>query len=238
MGIFNIFKKKTLIENTIKENKEFKNIELLFKTPLNDRNEHWIKDFNTSIKQYNFSKNNIEFFEDTKGMNYLNLSLDSNANNKIWDFINFCLENGVGISINGSKQESDWIFTFGELLDYQINGTFYSNEISKPFTGQVIDRYLNGEQATIGQPSTEYFPDSARLQIKNFLATFGLENIKIALIWWRENNRLTLAFEIIPEMFKNSTNDLLNSLLHYIKWYLPNHYDVIFIEGNEDFKEL
>ncbi len=238
MGLFNIFKKKKSSENIEKASFILRGIEELFKTQLDERNEAWIFEFNSSIKNYSFEETVPNFFEDRMGMNYLNLSINNQNGNTIDKFIEKCLEKGVGICINGVDNKYDWLFTYGELLDYYLNKEFYSNEISEPFTGKVIDKYLHERQARIGQPSEKYLPQIARLQIRNLLSLFGLENIKIALIWWIESNRITLSFEIFPEMFKNSSDDSLQSLQEFIGWYLPNHYDIIFIKGNEDFEIL
>ena len=238
MGIFDIFKRKKITENIEKENSNLKKIEDLFKTQLDERNQSWIDVFNISIKNYRFEALLPNVFEDRIGMSYLNLTFNNQNGHEIDEFIEKSLEDGYGICINGKENEQDWLFTYGELLDYHLNKKFYSNQILEPFTGNVIDRYFHEKQATIGQPSEKYLPQITRLQIKKLLSSFGLENIKIALIWWRENNRITLAFEIVPEMFKNPTDDSLHSLLKFIGWYLPNHYDNIFIKGNEDFEIL
>lgn len=235
MGLFNFFNKKN--SKTIKKTSNFKNIEELFNTSPSERNESWINEFNNSLKNYTFERVNQNIFEDKAGMNYVNLKL-SNQGKKIDEFIDVCLKNGWGISINGNEENYDWLFTYGELTDFFLNNKFYSNQISEPFVGNVVDRYLLNKQVTIGQPSEKYLPQITRLQIKNLLKSFGLENIQMALIWWRENNRLTLAFEIVPEMFQDATDESLEPLLKFIGWFLPNHYDVIFIKGNEDFELL
>jgi hypothetical protein len=241
MSIFNIFRKKTSDENispVISKNSTIKDIQLLFQTPPDKRDALWIEEFNISIKKYGFKKTNPEIYEDRTGMSYLNFTLDNQENEGVEKHIEYCLQNGNGISINGIQQHSDWTFTYGELLDYYINGSFYTNQISKPFIGNVIDKYFYNQETTIGQPSDFFLPKAARIQIKSLLKSFGLENIKIALIWFRQDNRLTFAFDIVPEMFLNPTDDSLKSLLHFIKWYLPNHYETIFVKGNEDFELL
>lgn len=238
MSIFNIFKKKKVTDNIEKKTFTLRGLDELFKTQLNERNKSWVIEFNNSVKNYRFEERNPNIFEDKTGMHYLNLTINNQNGNLIGKFIDKCIEKGIGISINGSEDKFDWLFTNGELLDYYLNKEFYSNKITEPFAGKVIDKYLHNKQVTIGQPSEKFFPKEARLQIKNILYSFGLENIKIALIWWRESDRLTLAFEILPEMFENATDDSLQTLLRFIGWYLPNHYDIIFIKGNEDFEIL
>lgn len=236
MNIFNIFKKKSSA-NIIKA-KEI-DIKDLFLTPVDQRDYSWKIEFNNSIKKYNFTKIYPEIIEDEAGMKYLNLCLkDKESSNSLDSFIDSCLENDVGIAVNGSKEKFDWIFSYGELLDYSINKMFYSETISEPYTGKVIDRYVNNREARIGQPSEKYLPENARKNIRNFLKTFYLENIQIALIWWLDNNKLTLAFNIVPEQFENSDNQNLKSLLTFISWYLPNHYNIIFIRETEDFIQL
>lgn len=240
MGIFDLFKKKAITQSLEKENSNFIDVEILFEIPLNERNKSWIQEFNKSIKNYYFDEIIPPTFEDKSGMNYLNLTLSKQSTTKIDEFIKVSIQKGVGISINGNENEKkfDWLFTYGEILDYYLNGEFYSNKISEPFTGIVVDTKIHNKEVTIGQPSERFFPEVARIQIKKLLESFGLEEIKIALIWWRESNRITLAFEIIPEMFQNPTHDSLQILLKFIGWFLPNHYDTIFIKGNEEFKIL
>lgn len=39
-------------------------------------------------------------------------------------------------------------------------------------------------------------------------------------------------------MFDDVNKELLHNLLNFVKWYLPNHYDTIFIEGDECFQKM
>ena len=234
MGLFDIFKKKTPKENKT----ESTTLESLFNTPLIMRDDIWGKEFNQIIKNQKFSKISDKFLEDENEMKYLNLHIDSNSNNSINHYISSCLENGNGIYISNENKDYEWIFTFGDLIDFHLNETFYSNRISSPFSGEVIDTLFHNEETTIGQPSENYLPEIAKKHITTFLSTFGLQNIKIALIWWRKSNEITLAFEIVPQMFQSANQDMLDSLLYYLKWYLPNYYNIIFIEGNEYFKKI
>jgi hypothetical protein len=237
MGFLNIFKKGG---NQKKINNDFdtQEIKALFLTPLEQRNSKWIDRFNILINQYDFEELKSNNFEDKTGMNYLNLTFSNNVKNKIKDYFILSLNEGKGISINGNKGQADWIFTFGEILGYQMNGTLYSTQILSPFGGDIREKYFHNKEVIIGQPSDAFFPEIARIQIKNFLYSMGLRNIRMALILWRTNNRLTLAFEIVPEMFDDVNKELLNNLLDFVKWYLPNHYDTIFIEGDEYFQEM
>ena len=236
MSIFKIFKKRSS-DSIVKLNDI--DIKDLFLTPFNQRDHSWILEFNQALKRHSFTKLNPENIEDEIGMHYLNLSLDNQDNsNNLEFYVNTCLENGVGISISETKEKSDWIFSYGDLLNYSINGMFYSGEISQPFAGKVIDKYIHNREARIGQPSEKFLPEIARKNIRNFLFTFNLENVKTALIWWVDNNSLTLAFNIVPEQFLNYKEENLQSLLQFLSWYLPNQYNVIFIRETEDFVEL
>ncbi|MBW7674044.1 hypothetical protein [Chryseobacterium chendengshani] len=236
MDIFKMFKKKSS-ENIVKTNDL--NIKDLFLTPLDQRNYSWIIEFNKAIKGHTFTKGNPENIEDEVGMHYLNLSLNSqDSSNSLEFYMNTCLENGDGIAICGTKEKSDWIFSYGDLLNYSINGVFYSVEISEPYTGRVIDTYINDREARIGQPSEKFLPQSARKNIRDFLFTFNLVNVKIALIWWIDSNRLTLAFNIVPEQFTDYEEENLQSLLQFLSWYLPRQYQIIFVRETEDFVKL
>lgn len=237
MGFLKFFKKDDQLSKT-NNNVNAQELETLFNIPLSERNSKWIDRFNILIQQYRFIELNPNNFEDKTGMNYLNLTFSNESDRKLKDYIDLSLKEGKGISINGNDKQADWIFTFGEILAYRMNGVLYSNQLLAPFGGEVTEKYFNKKQVMIGQPSDVFFPEMARKHIKLFFADMGLTNIRCALIFWRESSRLTLAFEVIPEMFDNPTNDSLKSLLGFVEWYLPNHYDVVFIKGDEFFQEI
>ncbi|MBT0609213.1 hypothetical protein [Aequorivita echinoideorum] len=239
MSLFNFRKKSSKDKNNISSS--FEKLTKVFSTPIDLRNnESWKEEFNKTINLFTFEKNKNEIIEDQVGMSYLNLSASNNKNNfKIDYFVKICIENGVGIIINeGSEDNSKWKFTFGDLIDYSLNNKFYSDKITAPFTGETIDRYINKRETTIGQPSNQFLPVIARKHIKAFFKTFNLINVKTAIIWWRDDNRLTLAFNITPEHFENPDKESIKTLLYFTGWFLPNHYDVIFIKENEDFRKI
>jgi len=149
MSLFNFFKKNPETNNESKNEKEnsyFNDIQDLFLTPLEKRNTNWIIRFNKTIPKCNFTKKSSANFVDKTGMNYLNLTYDNNGSDTVAGYIDFCLKNGVGISINGVEDNYEWIFTYGELLDFYINSEFYSNKMTEPFTENVIDTFIINKQ--------------------------------------------------------------------------------------------
>ncbi|GAB3974259.1 hypothetical protein GCM10028806_29740 [Spirosoma terrae] len=150
----------------------------------------------------------------------------------------YLISDGLGIAINADKEEPDWVFSYGDVVDFYLNSKFYSNNITNPFTGIVTDRMVNSNRVRIGNPSETYLPQDARNVIRNFLKSWGLDTKICLMLWIDKDNKLTLTFNILPKMFKKTDSESVNSFLHFLSWYFPRHYKLVCMEENELFQPI
>ena len=262
MGLFNLFKRKRIDNNSINNKininvsptrikddnsqtdiSEDDIVNKLFEVRKSNRDDSWVQTFLENIVEAKFQKKDLQAIEGPDGFSYFNLQLSKSKNKAeyfvIKDIIPSLLKDGIGITINANKDSSEWVFTYGDIIDFYLNGKFYSNVIKAPFGGDsVVDLTIGTNRFRIGTPSESYLPMEARKAIKIFLESFGI-NSKIALLLWvDDSNKLTLAFNIVPTMFNNISDELFKSFLSHLSWYLPRHYQIISMKENEYFVSL
>ena len=250
MGLFKFLKrdKQETISNQEKylgDLSKTKIIRELCSIPKNDRNEKWKQKFLENISTASFRCGNPQVIKGPDGMNYFNLLLPE-MNKEFECFVikhmvsDYLLSDGLGIAINVNKDEADWIFSYGDIVDFYLNGAFFTNQITNPFmTGTTVtDCLIGNNRVRIGLPSETYLPLESRKVIREFLESFGL-NPKICLVLWIDkDNLLTPTFNIVPEMFKQTDTESFQSFLKFFQWYFPRHYKVICMKENEHFESL
>jgi hypothetical protein len=211
--------------------------------PRTDRDENWKHLFMENISTASFRCGNPQIIKGPDGMSYFHLLLPE-LNKEFECFVikniisDYLLSDGLGIAINADKDEPDWVFSYGDIVDFYLNGAFYTKKITNPFTGIVTDVMIAENRVRIGPPSETYLPQKSRKVIREFLESFGL-NPKICLVLWiDQGNQLTPTFNIIPEMFKRTDSESFQSFLTFLQWYFPRHYKVVCIQENEYFEPL
>ena len=262
MGFFDFFKKNKqetlksndiptdLQKNTTEEKycgdlSKTKIIRELCNVPKADRDENWNRKFLENVTTASFRCGNPQIIEGPDGMRYFHLLLPE-PNKEFECFViknmvsDYLLSDGLGVVINADKNEPDWVFPYGDIVDFYLNGAFYTNQITNPYKSgtSVTDCLIGESRVMIGQPSETYLPNETRKVIREFLESFGL-NPKICLVAWiDQNHQLTLAFNIVPEMFKKTDSESFQSFLRFLQWYLPRHYKAVCMQENEHFKTL
>jgi hypothetical protein len=239
MSLFNLFKKK---ETSTSKEPHYYDIEDILRVPKNERDIIWRQKFLTSLLKTPLYSGQPGIVKNPEGLEYTNLTTIASQKgiepSSLTDYISLNLSNGYGIVLNGNKELSDWAFSYGDIVDFSINQEFYSGKIKAPFgSGYVIDKYVLKQEARVGQPSELYLPNQARIVIRKFLNSFGIDP-KICLILWVQTNQLSLAFNIVPEMFENSDEAAFQSFLNFLGWFLPRHYQIVSMTEDESFKPL
>jgi hypothetical protein len=241
MEIFNFFKKKNIADKKPNINNDIiENMNSICKVSHEKRDHTWTQKFIKSLSYSSLKIDNPKIITDSYGREYYNLTQATDTDNGILikDFITQNIENGLGIAINGNKETSDWIFSYGDILDFHLHREFYSDEIINPFTGLVKDTIIGNNRLRIGQPSETFFPENARKIVREFLESFGIDPKICLIIWIDEGNELTLTFNIVPQMFEKIDSEQFESLLHHLKWYFPRHYKIASMIENENFEPL
>lgn len=160
----------------------------------------------------------------------------------ICNLIEFLLDNGFGVVINPGPTGADWVFSYGDILTYQMFGKFELEVIpleKTPFEEIKIEKK---EEVLIGQPSEEFLPVVARKAIqRHFEDVYSREGMGVFLMSRQGFDPPTqLVFSVFPDEFEQM--EQFQAALKEISWFLPRHYPVLAIPQDstlsESFKPL
>ena len=204
-------------------------INQLMETSFSERDEPWRDRFLQYIAQANLKLGETEVVMSNDGFPYIQLETVQNGES----FQAFVLENqleqlldqGFGIVINAQNGHPDWVFSYGDLVNYALNSTFYSEQslFSNPKAYNSIGQ---DEDILVGQPAESIFPSFLRKQIKEFLQYSGVKNPKVMLIArnYTDEEAATqdLVFNIMPTQFASEKD--FDKIMNTLQWFLPKHY--------------
>lgn len=251
MGLFDFLKKKEAQPNNNQTEKQDAGIAkpylgdlnktgIIFKliqTPFSERDENWQKEFLLNIGQASFRCADPQIITGPDGFPYFQLflpepnkSFQCYAIDKMKD--DFLLASGYGVVINPSANSADWVLSYGDILNYHLNQSFYTTE-ETPFSREQNDEIIpRNEKVMIGQPSETILPKQTRQLIGNFLRANGIINPKILLMMRHRDDgkgvSQDLVFNLTPKDFNNEA--LYRSVMQTISWYLPRHYSFVGME--------
>lgn len=140
----------------------------------------------------------------------------------------FLLERGYGVVINPGEGQPDWVLSYGDLLNYHLNGSFFTAEDSQfSISSSTEEVVAEGEEIMVGQPAETILPSETRKLLKDFFELNGIEGPKVLLMARKigEELKQDLAFNITPDRFE--TEDHYRNMMQTVTWYLPRHYSVI-----------
>ncbi len=214
-------------------NKSYKLVEIL-KVPREKRDGNWYDTFYANVANASFACGTTQVLTGPDGFPYF--ILRSPQENQ--SFESFCIENmkddfllkkGWGVVFNPAEDKSaDWVFTYGDIVNFHINKTFKSpvaeadfNHVA--FTDNVGTTTLE-KQVMIGQPSQTYLPEPTRKVLKSFLQSKGIRKPKVMLVSSCDEGQTTrrLALNISPENYPERTQ--LDHVMQQVGWFLPNDY--------------
>ena len=134
----------------------------------------------------------------------------------------FLLKIGLGVVVNPEKDSPDWIFSYGDILNFHLTGSFYSgtNSIS-PSDPVKIEA---GEKVLAGQPSESYLPEIARKVIRDYLTRVGISDVRFMILMrpYDGLNSGEFVFNLTPGRFHNDAE--YERTMRSIGWFLPRHY--------------
>lgn len=255
MGIFDIFKKNESVKNTdsglgsaseneqlTPENEEMKavyaeslakteRIATLLEISKGDRDESWVQRFLTDLPEASFRSGNPQVIAGLDGFPYFQLVLPE-PGTEFQSFVidkmkdDFLLERGFGVVINPGTEQPDWVLTYGDILNFQLNGSFFTKEstFSQNMDSEIVKEK---EEVLIGQPSETILPAATRKLLKDFFELNGIADPKVLLMMRKQGEQTTqdLAFNITPDQFE--TEEHFRNMMQTVTWYLPRHYSII-----------
>lgn len=196
----------------------------LFRTPVEARNEDWQNRFLSAVSNASFACQDPQVLIGPDGFPYFALFTPEPG----VPFESFCIQhlipdfllaNGVGVAINPSAEGVDWIFSYGDILNFHLRSEFYSES-------PVIQNPEDDEAGSliIFQPSEDLLPMKARHAIKDFLKESGVSHPAIFILTQTTETDIlqSLVFNIFEEDFE--TPEAFNHTMSRLQWFLPKHY--------------
>lgn len=206
----------------------------LFKIPNLSRNDIWYRTFNENIHSASFTSRKDQVFTFPEHFPYFLLDIPK-TNNPSDSFClknlkdDFLIEHGCGIIIF-SEYFMEWIFSFGDIMDFHLTNKFNAKSDSPPVQYEEV---LNlNKHGLLFQPIVIYLPKQTKHYLKLFLISIGVVKPK-TIIYCTKNGNIEipqLAFNIFKEDFESTV--LFNEILDKICWFLPRHYVIFSIPKN------
>lgn len=248
MGLFDFFKKKEITPQADASTKppesekeeylgDLDKTNILFgllKIPKPERDQKWQQRFLENISHASFRCGDPQVIVGPDGFPYFQLFLPE-PHKAFQCFVidrmkdDFLLKSGYGVVINPTENSADWVLSSGDIVNYHINGTFYT-ETETPFSKETESETISqDEEVMVGQPTDELLPRETRNTIAAFLKGNGIDNPKIMLMMRKrkDGNGVSqdLVFNLTIADFPDQ--DTCNSVMKAIRWYLPSHYSYV-----------
>lgn len=207
----------------------------LLEVPFEKREQNWVDSFLGAVDQANLKLGSPEVVMASDGFPYIqlqNVNTDENFQafviNKQLPTI---LMQGFGVVINPQNERPDWVFSYGDIVNYELNDTFYTED--SIFSNNKEQIVINqDEQILIGTPSDNILPKYLRNQLRGFLKHMGIETPKAMLIARNYQDekevKQDLVFNFTPPQLGDEK--VFAQISHTLGWLLPKHYSVLFVE--------
>lgn len=194
------------------------------------RDQNWLNQLMTALPLASFGSADPQVIAGPDGFPYFQLVLPK-AGETFQNFIiarmipDFLLERGFGVVINAESGTPDWILSYGDVLNYQLNGSILTSD--SLFSPENEGELNEGDEVLIGQPSENILPAVTRKLLRDFFELNGIKGVKV-LLMMRKNGELMkqdLALNITPDQFESEA--AFRNIMQTITWYLPRHYSLL-----------
>jgi hypothetical protein len=218
--------------------KNTESVAKLLNVPKEERRETWLRQFLADLPFAALRCGTPQLIAGPDGFPYFQLFVPEPAEEfqsyVIDEMIGgFLVEKGYGIVLNPGDFEPDWVLTYGDILNYHLNGTFFSVESLFSDRSNAQQEIPKGEQVMIGQPSEAILPVHTRRLLKDFFQLNGIRDPKVMLLVCKNREEVyqDLAFNITPASFE--TDKHYRDMMQTITWYLPRHYAIVGLDEGQ-----
>lgn len=253
MGLFDIFRKKQQPPEPVQQEEvkekyygDLSKTDLIYnliKVSPEDRDEQWQKSFLENIVHASFRCGDPQIIIGPDGFPYFQLLIPK-PNESFQCYVidrmkdDYLLESGYGVVINPDAGQPDWVLSYGDIMNLDLNGSFYTTGPTPFSTAKQDETIENNENVLVGQPSEYILSKLNRSVLREFLIFNGVTSPKVFLMS-RSNGAQELVFNLTPEDFESE--EIFRDLMQRLGWFLPRHYSYVGMkEGSfkENFEEL
>ena len=219
----------------------------LLQVPPQDRDAQWNKAFFDNVADANLRGDFEQPIIGPDSFPYFRLSSpEPNKLYKAWvirHILPNLLEHGYGVAINLEKGEPDWVFSYGDIVNYAVYGAFDArdDQFEAYDDSAQSEEIPEGETVQIGAPSPQLLPPPVRAMLRRFLEAHDFP-AKAMLMNRGANPQagrkggLSLVFPIPQNIEPDS--EMAQYVFRALPWFLPRHYTVVWMREDERFTEL
>jgi hypothetical protein len=204
----------------------------LLAVPKAERDEQWAERFLADLPLASFRCGTPQIVAGPDGFPYFQLFVPA-PGEEFQSFViermigEFLLERGYGVLINPGSEDPDWVLSYGDILNYSLNGSFFT--LDSLFSSSSDEEVVGSadEEIMIGQPAENILPKQTRKLLKDFFELNGIEDPKVLMMVRKNGTEMCqdLAFNITPSHFESETH--YRNMMQTVTWYLPRHYSLI-----------
>jgi hypothetical protein len=203
-------------------------IDELFLAPQEKRDDEWKNTLLQNVADASFTCGNPQVIQGPDGFPYFQLLMPEPYKSFTCYVIkhmndDFLLKQGVGAAIfKQNSKQPEWVFSYGDLLNYHLNKEFYSDLTRK--NASTTEVLQEKEEILTGQPSEQFLPKVTRDLIRQMMEHNQIRDMKLLLMMRKKSGNMTqeLVFNLEPGRFQNQEH--FDAIMRAISWFLPRHY--------------
>lgn len=190
----------------------------LLTTPIDDRDEAWEDAFFRALPKSKFEFLSESPIEGPDGMPYLAVKItdDGEPADKVLEWLG---EKGVGLAIDPTKEMPDYVFSYGMIWNFLLNGEFVT-AVEEKRGGKEVN-IEPGQEMMAGTPSESYLPPHVRGLFREFLRDQGVLKPR-AVMLSQDGENYDFCFSL--ESLGNPPQEEWQGILEAFSWFFPLHY--------------
>ena len=200
-------------------------LQQLFSVPEEQRNEAWLEQLYQAVVDASFKCEAPQVIQGPDGFPYVKLEIPAQGEEFQCYVLrhmknDFLLERGFGVAIFAGKNQPEWVFSYGDILNFHLFNSFtHKNNIfgNKQHHGELPAE----ENFALSEPSKDILPAELRKVLGAFLSNY-YDNPKVSLILHKNDNTYELAFNCTPDKFED--HEIFREVIQQISWFLPRYY--------------
>jgi hypothetical protein len=204
----------------------------LFATAREQRDDAWRRRFYDAVVDASMRAFEPQVEQGPDGFLYFSLALPEPGPFtpfSVSHILEYVLDNGVGIAAFGPAGRSadpEWVFTYGDLLAYQLYGDFEGDPAERGHqhdrSGIAVETVKERREVLVGSPSEQYYPKRAVAALARFMhERLNVPEPEIKVIADPTAcPSLSLAINVRPADFGGDL-ERLGAAMRYVRWYLP-----------------
>ncbi|MEI6948983.1 hypothetical protein V9K67_17485 [Paraflavisolibacter sp. H34] len=222
------------------EEEKIRLLDRLFNIPPDQRDEQWQEIVSTHIAEAPFRAGEPKVMLGPDNFPYFVLQLpEAGAPFEKFTITSmkdeFLLEKGFGVVINPRGKGVEWVFTYGDIVNFHLTGKFFS---PRPQAASEEKEVIQeDEQILVAQPSESYLPQQARAVLREHLVAHGFNDPQIFLMVRQKpgGEVQELAFNLAQDQFPSREQQA--KLMRSLGWFLPRHYSFVSFATNEGLEQ-